>query len=153
MILSTGFLVAKVQKAIAGARQAGHTQVRQDTAALLKEQALLQGQITDISNTLDMMDNVLSAESVLRWGQVLADIRLATPQAVQITGLVSSDNSKVLLDGRSLSYVAVYQFVDALKTSENMESVSLIGTERPSGSDGLVKYSIRCLLADRKGAR
>ena len=153
MILSTGFFVAKVQKAIAGARQAGHTQVRQDTATLLSEQALVQEQITDISNTLDMMDNVLSAESVLWWGQVLADIRLATPQAVQITGLVSSDNSKVLLDGRSLSYVAVYQFVDALKTSENMESVSLIGTERPSGSDGLVKYSIRCLLADRKGAR
>jgi hypothetical protein len=92
------------------------------------------------------MNNALSTGSVLGWDQILTDIRLATPKTVLITELISSDNSKMLLDGQALSYEAIYLFVDALNTCKSIESASLIGTEKHSGSDSMVRYSISCSL-------
>ena len=65
-----------------------------------------------MSEKLDLMNNAMSTGSVLEWDQILTDIKLATPKTVRITGLSSSDNSKMLLDGRALSYEAIYLFVN-----------------------------------------
>ncbi|MHC4424860.1 MAG: pilus assembly protein PilM [Planctomycetota bacterium] len=146
IILSIGFLSSKVEKVSADIKRKKQTQVGRNTPALLNEQALLQGQITDVSEKLDLMNNALSTGSVLGWDQILTDIRLATPKTVLITELISSDNSKMLLDGQALSYEAIYLFVDALNTCKSIESASLIGTEKHSGSDSMVRYSISCSL-------
>jgi hypothetical protein len=146
LILHVGFLIAKGNKVGTHIEQDKQTQVERNIPELLNEQALLQKQITEVSQKLDVTQDALSSCLPLNWGQVLSDIRQATPKTVRLTGLRSSDNSVMLLDGQALSYGAVYLFVDALGACKNIESASLIGTEQYQGSEALVRYSIRCLL-------
>ena len=146
LILSAGFLIAKGKKANAHIEQNRQTQVSRNTPELLKEKALLQEQITELTEKLDVTKNALSDCPGLVWGRILSDIRQVTPKTVRLTALHSSDNSRMLLDGQALSYGDIYLFVDALGTCKNIESASLIGTEKYGGSQPLVKYSIRCSL-------
>jgi Tfp pilus assembly protein PilN len=146
LILSVGFLSAKGKKVNTRIEHNRQTQVSRNTPELLKEKALLQEQITDLSEKLDVTKDTLSAGSALKWERILSDIRRVTPPTVRITALHGSDNSRMLLDGQALSYEAIYLFVDTLSTCKNIESASLIGTEKYSGSEHLVKYSIRCSL-------
>lgn len=146
LILSVGFLIAKGKSLNAHIKQNRQTQVSRNMPELLKEKALLQEQITDLSEKLDVTEDALSSCSPMKWGRILSDIRQATPKTVRLTALRSSDNSRMLLDGQALSYGAIYLFVDALSTCKNIESASLIGTEKYNGSEPLVKYSIRCSL-------
>jgi Tfp pilus assembly PilM family ATPase len=146
LIVSVGFLTAKGKKVNAYINQNRQSQVSRKTPELLNEQASLQKQITDVSEKLDTSEDALSSCSPLKWGPILSDIRQATPKTVRLTELRSSDNSRMLLDGQTLSYSAIYLFVDALSTCKNIKSASLIGTEKYGGSEHLVKYSILCSL-------
>jgi len=146
LILSVGFLIAKGKRINAHIEHNKQTQVSWDTPKLLNEKALLQERIDDLSEKFDITKNALSDFSGLKWGQIMSDIRRATPKTVRITSLNSSDNSRMLLDGQALSYGDIYLFVDALGTCKNIESASLIGTEKHNGSQPLVNYSIRCSL-------
>ena len=146
LILSAGFLIAKGKKANAHIEQNRQTQVSRNTPELLNEKALLLERFTELSEKLDITKNALSDCPGLMWGRILSDIRQVTPKTVQLTALKSSDNSRMLLDGQALSFDDIYLFVDALGTCKNIESASLIGTEKYGGSQPLVKYSIRCSL-------
>jgi Tfp pilus assembly protein PilN len=146
LILSVGFLIVKGNKVNAHIEQNRQTQVSRNMPELLIEKTLLQEQINDLSEKLDVTEDTLSSESGLKWGRILSDIRQATPKTVRLTGLNSSDNFRMLLDGQALSYDAIYLFVDALSTCKNIKSASLIGTEQYNGSEHMVKYSIRCSL-------
>ena len=144
LILSAGFLITKGKRVNAHIEQNSRSAF--STPELLKEKELLQGQITDLSEKLDVTRNALSNGSTLKWGRILSEIRRVTPKTARLTALHSSDNSRMLLDGQALSYGAVYLFVDALGTCQNIESASLIGTEKNNGPGALVKYSIHCSL-------
>lgn len=146
LIVSVGFLIAKGKRASTHIEQNRQTQASRNTPELLKEKALLQEQINDLSEKLDVTKDALSDSSDLKWGRILSDIRRVTPQTVRLTGLHGSDNSRMLLDGQALSCGDIYLFVDALRTCKNIESASLIGSEKYNGSEPLVKYSIRCSL-------
>ena len=146
VILSVGFLSAKVNNVNAHVMHNRQTQVSRKTPALLDEQTTLQRQITDLSEKLDLANNTLSTGSTLEWGRILEDIRQVTPKMVRITALRSGDNSRMLLEGQTFSYAAIYLFVDTLGTCRNIESATLVGTEKYRGSDSLVKYSISCSL-------
>jgi len=153
VILSVGLLSAKGIKASANVMHNRHTQVSRKTPALLNEQASLQRQITGISEKLGLANNTLSTGSAMKWGRILKDIRHTTPKSVRITALSSSDNSRMLLEGQALSYAAIYLFVDALGTCGNIESASLIGTEKYRGPESLVKYSVSCSLTQERNSR
>lgn len=146
IILYIGFLNVKVEKASADISQNERMQVSQNTQTLLNEQTLLQKQIAAISTKLDLVNNTLKTEQFLRWDEILTDTGLATPKKLRITGLFSSDNSNLLLEGQALSYEAIYLFVDALNTCKNIKSASLKETQSNSKFDGLVGYSILCSL-------
>jgi len=146
LILSVGFLTAKSKRVDSSIEHNRQTQVHRNTPELLKEKALLQEQITDLSEKINITKETLSAGSSLKWDRILSDIRRVTPQTVRITSLQGSDNFRMLLDGQALSYEAIYLFVDTLSTCKNIESASLIGTEKYNESEHLVKYSIRCSL-------
>ncbi len=150
MVLTVGVLVlmiGKVNKNVIHAKQA---ELSQDTLTLLGQQKLLDGQISTLSARLDQINRVLSSRHDLRWTGILNDIRRVTPRAVRITNLYSVDNSKICLKGLALSYEAVYLFQNMLNKSGRIESASLIGTEKNSGSDGLVSYAIDCFLSPTK---
>jgi len=146
VILSVGFLSAKVNNVNAHIMHYRQAQVSRKTPALLDEQTSLQRQTTDLAEMLDLANNTLSTGKNLKWGRILEDIRQVTPKAVRITALRSRDNSSMLLEGQTFSYAAIYLFVDALGTCRNIESATLVGTEKYRESDSLVKYSISCSL-------
>ena len=146
IILSIGYFNVKVEKVSANIRQSEQTQASQNTQALLSEQTLLQKQISDVSTKVNIVNKALNTGLFLRWGDILTDIRLATPKTVRITELFSSDNSKMTLVGHALSYEAIYLFVEELNTCKNIESASLIGTQKSSQLDDMLCYSIICSL-------
>lgn len=153
VILSVGFLSAKGIKANAHVEHYKKKQVSRKTPALLSQHASLQRQITDLAENLDLVKDTLSTGSTFKWGRILEDIRRATPKSVRITALSSSDNFKMLLEGQAFSYAAIYLFVDSLGICGNIESASLIGTEKHKGPDNLVNYSITCSLTQERNSR
>lgn len=150
MILSIGFFSMKVKKVNENIHQEKQMRLRKNTQALLDEEVLLNRQIANISKNLSRMNIILNTGSFLKWGQVLDDVRLATPKTVRITKLSSKDNSKMLLEGQAFSYEAIYLFVDMLNTCKDIESVSLIGTKKGNDPAGYVDYAISCSLSNEK---
>ena len=146
MILSIGFFNIKVRKVNENIKRQRQTQLRQNVQKGLNKQAFLGEQIADITEKLNSMNAASGTGALLRWGQILNDIRFAIPKATRITNLSSGSNSKILLEGQAFSYEAVHLFVDMLNAGEYIESASLIGTQKDKESGGLVRYSINCSL-------
>jgi hypothetical protein len=146
MILSIGFFNIKVRKVNENIKQQRQAQLRQNVQKGLNEQTFLNEQIVNITGKLKSMNAASGAGALLKWGQILNDIRFAIPKTARITNLSSSSNSKILLEGQALSYEAVHLFVDMLNAGEYIESASLIGTQKDKESGGLLRYSINCSL-------
>jgi len=146
IILSVGYFSGNINKVNAQIEKKRQIQINQNTPSLLDEQSLLQRQTTDLSEKIEAVDNVLSKKSAVKWGQMLADVSLATPKTVQITELFSNDNSKMVIEGLAFSYEDIYLFVDTLNTCRSIKSASLTGTERHSSQESFVEYSISCSL-------
>jgi Tfp pilus assembly protein PilN len=150
MILTVGLLVLMVGKVNKNVIRTKQTELSQDTVTLLREQELLDGQISVLSGRLDNINSVLSSRHDLQWAGILNDIRRVTPRTVRITNLSSVDNSKVCLKGSALSYEAVYLFLNMLNKSGRIASASLIGTEKDNDIEGLVSYAIDCFVSPTK---
>jgi type IV pilus assembly protein PilM len=121
--------------------------LQQGTQALLSEKRSMDEQIARLTANLKTTSSVLGTGSLLKWGKVLEDIRLVVPKMIQITNLASSDNSKMLLEGRAYSYDDVNLFVGMLNSCKHIKSASLVETRKDEQSADLVRYSISCLLA------
>jgi Tfp pilus assembly protein PilN len=106
----------------------------------------LDGEIDYVCKSLDNISSAVETTSALSWDKILADLAIVTPKSVMISRLSSPSNSRIMLEGSSLSYEAVRLFVEMLGTSKHVESVNLIGTQKEADSDGWVKYSIECSL-------
>ncbi|MHC4344374.1 MAG: PilN domain-containing protein, partial [Planctomycetota bacterium] len=79
--------------------------------------------------------------------------RARTPETVRVTELYGKKDSTIYVGGVSLSYDAVRLFIAVLNKSSYIESASPIQTERDREFDGMVKYSISCVLMPKdKGA-
>jgi Tfp pilus assembly protein PilN len=147
MILSTAFINTGMEKATVEVKRQKQLQASVDTKDLLNEQSLLQQQITEISAKLEQINDTIDTNTVLDWGQILNQIRDAIPaESVRISKLDSSGNSEILLTGQAVSYPAVNVFIEALNKCKNIDSASLMGSRSYRQSEGLVEYSIRCLL-------
>jgi len=146
MILSTAFINTGMEKASVEIKRQKQMQASVDTGDLLNEQSLLQQQIKEISAKLEQINNTIDTNTVLDWGPILNEIKDATPETVRISKLNSSENSEILLSGQAVSYPAVNLFIEALNKCENIDSASLIGSRSDRQVEGLVEYSIRCLL-------
>jgi Tfp pilus assembly protein PilN len=146
MILSTAFINTGMEKASVEIKRQKQLQASVDTGDLLNEQSLLQQQIKEISAKLEQINNTIDTKTVLDWGPILNQIKDATPETVRISKLNSSENSEILLSGQAVSYPAVNLFIEALNKCENIDSASLIGSRSDRQVEGLVEYSIRCLL-------
>ena len=146
MILSIGFFNIKVRKVNENIKQQRQAQLHQNVQKGLNKQTFLDEQLADITEKLKSMNAASGTGALLKWGQILNDIRFAIPKTARITSLSSSSNSKILLEGQALSYEAVHLFVDMLNAGEYIESASLIGTQKDKESGGLLRYSINCSL-------
>jgi Tfp pilus assembly protein PilN len=114
--------------------------------SLLNEKRTLDKQVTGITANLKVINNVVGMGSLLKWGRLLEDIRVVVPKMIQITSLVCVDNSKMVLEGRALSYDDVNLFVGMLNSCKLIKSASLVETKKDERSADMVKYSISCLM-------
>jgi len=114
---------------------------------VMNEKKTLDKQVANITANLKTMNNVVGTSSLLKWGRLLEDIRVVVPKMIQITNLVSADNSKMVLEGRAFSYDDVNLFVGMLNSCKLIKSASLVETKKDERSADMVKYSISCLLA------
>ncbi len=146
MILSTAFINTGMEKASVEIKQQKQLQASVDTQDLLNEQSLLKQKTTEISTKLEQINNTIGTNTVLDWGPILNEIRNATPETVRISKLDSIENSEILLSGQAISHPAVNLFIEELNKCKNIDSASLIGSRNYRQSEGLVEYSIRCLL-------
>jgi type IV pilus assembly protein PilM len=148
VVVSIGFVNMRLNKVNDElARKAKTKFARNDnTHELISEQAELKKQIGDVSARLEKVNDVLRPDSFLRWGEVLEEVRLVVPKTVQMTSLASADNSSMQLDGRAFSYEEVRLFADALNSQKRIKSASLAGTAADDEKNGLINYTINCLL-------
>lgn len=123
----------------------------QYTSTLFRKEKLIEGQIEWLSDRINRMNGVLGSLRDVDWVHILNDIRSGTPSDICITNLFSEDGSRLFLEGLALSYEAVHLFVDMMDKSEHIDSVSLIKAEKDNREDGLVRYTISCILTARKG--
>jgi Tfp pilus assembly protein PilN len=150
MVLAIGVLTlttAKFNRKIAHDKQA---QLYQNTHALLKEREMIDGQIKQLSDRPNRLNQILNSRDDVDWVHILNEIRNGTPKNVRITNLFSKGSSKISLEGFSMSYEGVRLFVDMLNQSKHINSASLIETEKDENSKGLVRYVINCSLITRK---
>jgi len=122
------------------------SQLRRNNQMLKNEEKLLKSHLSTVSQDLHNINKALASGSFIKWGVILQDISLATPKVVRITSLTTDDNMNVLLTGQALSYQAVDLFARKLNESEHINSASLLGAQKDSGSSYVVSYTINCSL-------
>jgi Tfp pilus assembly protein PilN len=146
MILSVGLLNLKAKRAsdhIVSQRQKGPSS---ETQEMMKEQSIIIQQISDLSEKLQTVNQLLELNQISDWDKILEDIRLSTPKSICITRLISQKGSTITLDGQALSYEGINLFADMLTRSRYIDSTTLAGTGK-NDVDGLIMYSINCSLA------
>jgi Tfp pilus assembly protein PilN len=116
---------------------------------LLREKDRLDRQIKQMSDRPGRLSDILGSHNAVDWAKILKDIGVRTPKTVRITELRSKKgDSKIHLEGLALSYEAVSLFEDMLNKSQVVNSASVTDAERDDELDGLVRYSIDCLLTE-----
>ena len=150
MILTNGALCLMTKKVNERIARIEQTDLSQDMHMLLEEEESVDKQISTLSKGLEQMEAISSSHRDLNWHKILNDVRSATPGNVRITNLFSKDPLKISMAGLASSYESVHLFIKMLGQSEHINSVALIGTEKDSRDDGLVKYEISFSLIPAK---
>ena len=147
MILSVLFLNTEIAKVKGDTnRNTGDTS-GENIKVMIEEQSRLEKEITELSDRLGNITDVIKTDSSVEWGPVLQDISSAIPKQARLTSIRSSE-SGILLSGQALSNSAVYLFVDSLNDCKSIKSASIVEARDSSQSNRLVNYSISCVLAE-----
>ncbi|MFC1781836.1 PilN domain-containing protein, partial [Planctomycetota bacterium] len=146
MIICIAFYQAKAEKLNSQIRNREQIRTTYDTHALLEDSAELQVLLSQITDRLNLVKDVIEMNPVLEWGQVLNEISHITPRTVRINEFSSSDNSSIQINGQAISYEAVNLFVEWLNNCQSIDTASLIGSRSNRSSDNLIGYSINCKL-------
>jgi len=150
MVLAIGALMLKVEKVNVNIARKKKQESLQDISALLKEEQSLDRRIKQLSEGPGRLNEILSSRHDGDWLGLLNDIKIRIPKTVRVTNLFSKDGSRMLLEGLALSYESVHLFVNTLDKSEQLDSASLIETEKDEEEDGLVRYAISCSLIPKE---
>jgi Tfp pilus assembly protein PilN len=149
MILSSGGLSLWAEKVIHRTGHKKQTELPESLHTLIKEKQRLDKQIKDLSDRPDHLSKMLGSRKAVDWAEILNDIGTRTPKTVRITKLSNKErDSKIYLEGLALSYKAVDIFVEMLNQSQFLNSASIIEAERDQDLEGLVRYSIDCLITE-----
>jgi len=146
MVLVIGLLNTQVQKINGQIDWQKSMLAGRNIRTLKDEQIFLQGRFAQLSGKLNRLNTTLSTAAVIRWGRILDEISLATPENVQITDLSGREGLEMAVHGRALSHEDIHLFVDTLGACEHIESAWLLRAEKAGRTDALVTYIINCLL-------
>jgi len=146
MILSVGLLNLKAERVSDNVLSQQQKGPSRETQEMMKEQSIVSLQITDLSEKLQTINEILELNRISDWDKILEDIRHSTPKSICITRLLSQKGSTVTIEGQALSYEGINLFADTLTKSSYIDSTTLAGTGK-NDVDGLIMYSISCSLA------
>jgi Tfp pilus assembly protein PilN len=151
MIVVTGVLSASLNKT-----DEVITQMKEDNPSisagnLLVEREKMDQKAQELTENIGKIKKIVGSGHVGDWGTILEDIRSSTPIQLWITSLVGDNSDKVTIKGQSSSYEAVQLFVEMLGKSKYIDSASIVEAEKDENLDGLVSYSINCVLSGIAG--
>lgn len=119
---------------------------------LLRQQHTMNSMIADLKEKRASVAGIFEDDNISLWAGILDEIRQVTPKTLYITRLAFADGSKIVIEGNALSFKSIHIFGELLGQAKFMESARVIETNKNYEVEGLVAYSIECVLAGRKGA-
>jgi len=139
--------IGKVNRQMTAGKQ---KELSEQIRSLLKQQQSTDSQITLVSHRLEELNGILHSRQNPNWHDILKNISDGTPKSVRITRLSAAADRNILLEGYSLSYKAVYLFMDMLNKSDHITKASLQETKKETKGRGLIRYKISCSLNKKK---
>ena len=118
---------------------------------LLAQQRIISSKVAFVSEKKARMSEIFDDNNALHWDEILNNIRRNTLKTLYITRLNCSDGATIILEGNALSYKSIHIFAELLGKGQSIESAVVTETNRNYNVEGLVAYSITCVLADRGG--
>lgn len=151
MIIIAGAVRIKLSKIDRPAPDSQHIDPIANMELLLRRKNLTDAKITELSTKKAKISEIFEGDNTNNWAGILDDMRRRTPVTLYITRLSCPRALSLEIDGQSLSYRSVHLFADLLGQSEFIKSATVAATNRNRQIEGLISYSINCMLADNRG--
>ncbi|HPD46751.1 MAG TPA: pilus assembly protein PilM [Anaerohalosphaeraceae bacterium] len=146
VFLAAGFVCMRLQET-----QRTMEQRRQDTPKdsieeLLASQRKVNHEIAYLTDKKTRMGRIFENNRLIKWPDVLDEIRKKVPATLYITRLAAVDTGGLVIEGNALSFKSIHMFAELLENSEYFESAVVAQTQKNPQVNGLVAYSIACTL-------
>jgi Tfp pilus assembly protein PilN len=147
MFIMAGFVRAQLDKAEQAMIEDKQGDPTGNIEQLLSRQRSLNEQIACFSGKINRMNAIFDNDSIGNWPEILNDIRAKMPESVYITEMNSEGGTTILVDGNALSFNSIQIFAELLCQSKSIESATVTERNKSHEVNGLVSYSINCILA------
>lgn len=147
MFIAAGFVRAQLDKAERAITEDKQSNTTDNIERLLSRQRSLNEQIAYFSGKINRMNAIFDDDSVSNWPAILNDIRSKTPESVYITEMSCENGTAILLKGNALSFNSIQIFAELLCQAKSVESATVTERNKNHEVDGLVSYTINCILA------
>ena len=147
MFIAAGFVRAQLDKTERTITEDKQSDPTGNIEQLLSRQRSLNEQIAHFSGKIKGMNAIFDDNSIDNWPEILNDIRSKTPESVYITELSCEDDTTILIKGNALSFNSVQIFAELLCQAKSVESATVTERNKNHEVDGLVSYTINCILA------
>jgi len=124
----------------------------ENMAKLLKEDALLSQNNQALHDRIEAINSIIAGSIARNWPQILQDIGSRTPSNVRITRLTAKDAS-MRLTGQAFSHTQITKFVELLRRSPHIASVTLAKSEVDPLAQNLLIYDITCTFTAGEGEK
>lgn len=118
---------------------------------LLAKQRHVNDRIEYLSDKKTKMNKIFETETVYDWAEILNDIRKNVPATLYITNMSALQGSDFIVEGNARSFKSIHVFAELLTQSKYIQSAVVAQTQKNSRINGMVAYSISCILSDSEG--
>ena len=156
VVLLVVFLIGGIVRVQLGRTQAQMERRKEDSPKdsieqLLAQQRRVNSQIAYLTDKKTRMSDIFEGDKIYDWPGILDDVRKKVPETLYITNLSAQQGSDFMIEGNARSFKSIHVFADLLGGSEHIKSAVVAQTAKSSRIDGLVAYSIACVLSDNEG--
>lgn len=118
---------------------------------LFAKQRKVNDRIAYLSDKKTKMNNIFESETVYDWANILDEIRNNVPTTLYITNMSALQGSDFIVEGNARSFKSIHIFAELLTQSDYIRSAVVTQTQKNSRINGMVAYSISCVLSDSEG--
>ena len=118
---------------------------------LLAKQRIVNDKIAYLTDKKTKMNKIFEGDTVFNWADVLDEIRNNVPTTLYITKMSALQGSDFIVEGNARSFKSIHIFAELLRQSDFIQSAVVAQTEKNSRINGMVAYTISCVLSDSEG--